>query len=225
MASFINDKIIVLKVLCFRIWRRIMKLRKKLGMIFGIGILALTLSSCSNIANWELSMRSKIGALPLTVSTYDSNGQKIDQIKAKSVNIHTDKKMSQKDDKGNEGSSVIDVDYGHNRMIHVGSTLIAYEGLKNYQDVFSKHTNINDQNHAVPILNTMYQNFKNDWSGDSKVVMIRSQLGMPVAVFAGKNVSIHKSDMKKSTQFVIDGHRLFVYRADYTVYPVASLKK
>lgn len=110
-------------------------------------------------------------------------------------------------------------------MIHVGSTLIAYEGLKNYQDAFSKHTNINDQNHSVPILNTMYQNFKNDWSGDSKVVMIRSQLGMPVAVFAGKKVSIHKSDMKKSTQFVIDGHRLFVYRADYTVYPVASLKK
>lgn len=65
-------------------------------MIFGIGILSLTLSSCSNIANWELSMRSKIGALPLTVSTYDSNGQKIDQIKARSVNIHTDKKMSQK---------------------------------------------------------------------------------------------------------------------------------
>ena len=157
-------------------------------MIFGIGILALTLSSCSNIANWELSMRSKIGALPLTVSTYDSNGQKIDQIKARSVNIHTDKKMSQKDDKGKEDSSVIDVDYGHNRMIHVGSTLIAYEGLKNYQDAFSKHTNINDQNHSVPILNTMYQNFKNDWSGDSKVVMIRSQLGMPVAVFAGKKV-------------------------------------
>lgn len=202
-----------------------MKLRKKLGMIFGIGILSLTLSSCSNIANWELSMRSKIGALPLTVSTYDSNGQKIDQIKARSVNIHTDKKMSQKDDKGKEDSSVIDVDYGHNRIIHVGSTLIAYEGLKNYQDAFSKHTNINDQNHSVPILNTMYQNFKNDWSGDSKVVMIRSQLGMPVAVFAGKKVSIHKSDMKKSTQFVIDGHRLFVYRADYTVYPVVSLKK
>src|SRR5699024_12185163 len=63
--------------------------------------------------NWELSMRSKIGALPLTVSTYDSNGQKIDQIKAKSVNIHTDKKMSQKDSNGNEKSSVIDIDYGH----------------------------------------------------------------------------------------------------------------
>ncbi|KRM32754.1 diaphanous-like protein [Lactobacillus intestinalis DSM 6629] len=170
-------------------------------------------------------MRSKIGALPLTVSTYDSNGQKIDQITAKSVDIHTDKKMSQQDDKGKENSSVIDVDYGNNRMIHVGSTLIAYEGLKNYQDAFSKHVNINNQNHSVPILNTMYQNFKNDWAGNSKIVMIRSQLGMPVAAFAGKHVSIYKSDMKNATQFVIDGHRLFVYRADYTIYPIASLKK
>lgn len=102
--------------------------KKKLVSLLSLGALAITLlSGCSNIENWELSMRSKIGALPLTVSTYDSNGQKIDQIKAKSVDIHTDKKMSQKDSK-NEKSSVIDVDYGHNRMIHVGSTLIAYEG-------------------------------------------------------------------------------------------------
>lgn len=202
-----------------------MKLKKKLSLIFGLLVLVLTLTSCSKFENWELSMRSKIGALPLTVSTYDSNGQKIDQITAKSVDIHTDKNMSQQDDKGKENSSVIDVDYGNNRMIHVGSTLIAYEGLKNYQDAFSKHVNINNQNHSVPILNTMYQNFKNDWAGDSKVVMIRSQLGMPVAAFAGKHVSIHKSDMKNATQFVIDGHRLFVYRADYTIYPIASLKK
>ena len=60
---------------------------------------------------------------------------------------------------------------------------------------------------------------------NAKVVMIRSQLGMPIAVFTGKNVSIHKSDMKNATQFVIDGHRLVAYRAAYTIYPIASLKK
>lgn len=197
---------------------------KKLSLFLGLGIVILTLSACSDFQNWELSMRSKIGALPLTVSTYDSNGQKIDQIKAKSVNIHTDKKMSQQNDNGKEKSSVIDVDYGKQRMIHVGSTLIAYEGLKNYEDAFNKHVKIDDQNRSILLLNTMYQNFKNDWKGDAKVVMIRSQLGMPIAVFTGNDVSIHKSDMKNSTQFVIDGHRLFVYRADYTIYPIASLK-
>lgn len=166
-----------------------MKLHKKIALFLGSLAIVLSLSACSNIQNWELSMRSKIGNLPLTVSTYDSNGQKIDQIKAKSVNIHTDKKMSKKDNNGNENSSVIDVDYGNKRMTHVGSTLIAYEGLKNYEDVYNKkHTKINDQNKSIPLLNTMYQDFKNDWSGSSKVVMIRSQLGMPVAVFAGKRV-------------------------------------
>lgn len=202
-----------------------MKLKKKIALFFTACIVLLTVAGCSNIQNWELSLRSKIGGLPLTVSTYDANGQKIDQIKAKSVNIHTDKKLSQKDSSGKESSSVIDVDYGNKRMTHVGSTLIAYEGLKNYEDAYNKkHVNISDQNKSVPLLNSMYQDFKNDWNGNQKVVMIRSQLGMPIAVFAGNHVSIHKSEMKNSTQFVIDGHRLFVYRADYTIYPIASLK-
>lgn len=54
--------------------------------------------------------------------------------------------------------------------------------------------------------------------------MIRSQLGLPIAVFTGNRVSIHNSNMKNATKFVIDGHRLFVYRADYTIYPMASIQ-
>ena len=172
----------------------ILKLHKKLMVIILLSLTAVSLAACSNIDDWSLSL-------------YDANGQKIDQIKAKSVYIHTDREMSKTDSNGNEKSSVIDVDYGKNRMTHVGSTLIAYEGLTNYEE-----------------LNSMYQDFKNDWLGDSKVVMIRSQLGLPLAVFTGKHVSIHQSDMKNVTKFVIDGHRLLVYRADYTIYPISSLK-
>lgn len=201
-----------------------MKIKKKVALLLLSCLVLFVITGCSDIQNWELSLRSKVGGLPLTVSTYDANGQKIDQIKAKSVDIHTDKKLSQKDESGKENSSVIDVDYGNQRMTHVGSTLIAYEGLKNYEDAYNKkHVNINDQNKSVPLLNTMYQDFKNDWNGNAKVIMIRSQLGMPIAVFVGNHVSLHKSNMKNSTQFVIDGHRLFVYRADYTIYPIDNL--
>ena len=202
----------------------ILKLHKKLMVIILLSLTAVSLAACSNIDDWSLSLKSKIGQLPLIVSTYDANGQKIDQIKAKSVYIHTDREMSKTDNDGNEKSSVIDVDYGKNRMTHVGSTLIAYEGLTNYEDKFTKHVNIADHTKSIPLLNTMYQDFKNDWSGDSKVVMIRSQLGLPLAVFTGKHVSIHQSNMKNATKFVIDGHRLLVYRADYTIYPISSLK-
>ena len=202
----------------------ILKLHKKLMVVLLLGLTAVSLAACSDVDDWSLSLKSKIGQLPLIVSTYDANGQKIDQIKAKSVHIHTDSEMSKTDSSGNEKSSVIDVDYGNKRMTHVGSTLIAYEGLTNYEDKFTKHVNIADHTKSIPLLNSMYQDFKNDWSGDSKVVMIRSQLGLPLAVFTGKHVSIHQSDMKNATKFVIDGHRLLVYRADYTIYPISSLK-
>lgn len=202
----------------------ILKLHKKLMAIILLSLIAVSLTACSNIDDWSLSLKSKIGQLPLIVSTYDANGQKIDQIQAKSVYIHTDREMSKTDSNGNEKSSVIDVDYGKNRMTHVGSTLIAYEGLTNYEDKFTKHVNIADHTKSIPLLNSMYHDFKNDWSGDSKIVMIRSQLGLPLAVFTGNYVSIHQSHMKNATKFVIDGHRLLVYRADYTIYPISSLK-
>lgn len=133
--------------------------------------------------------------------------------------------MSKTDSNGNEKSSVLDIDYGNNRMIHVGSTMIAYEGLKNYQDKFNQHTDINDQNRSVPILNSMYQDFKNQWNSQSRVIMIRSQSGKPIATFVGDHVSIHNTKMKNTTKFVIDGHRLIAYRCDYTVYPMSSIKK
>lgn len=175
--------------------------------------------------NTELTIRSKTTGLPLTISTYDFDGQKIDQVKTKSANIHTDHTMSKTDSNGNEKSSVLDIDYGNNRMIHVGSTMIAYEGLKNYQDKFNQHTDINDQNRSVPILNSMYQDFKNQWNSQSRVIMIRSQSGKPIATFVGDHVSIHNTKMKNTTKFVIDGHRLIAYRCDYTVYPMSSIKK
>lgn len=177
------------------------------------------------LGNTELTIRSKTTGLPLTISTYDFDGQKIDQVKTKSANIHTDNTMSKTDSNGNEKSSVLDIDYGNNRMIHVGSTMIAYEGLKNYQDKFNQHTNINDQNRSVPILNSMYQDFKNQWNSQARVIMIRSQSGKPIATFVGNHVSIHNTDMKNTTKFVIDGHRLIAYRCDYTIYPMNSVKK
>lgn len=62
-----------------------MKLHKKLMVVLLLGLTAVSLAACSDVDDWSLSLKSKIGQLPLIVSTYDANGQKIDQIKAKSV--------------------------------------------------------------------------------------------------------------------------------------------
>lgn len=45
-----------------------------------------------------------------------------------------------------------------------------------------------------------------------------------IAVFVGNHVSVQSTEMKNSTKFTVDGHRLFAYRCDYTVYPMSSIK-
>lgn len=37
--------------------------------------------------------------------------------------------------------------------------------------------------------------------------------------------SMMDSSMKDATEFLVDGHRLFLYRCDYTTYPVSVLKQ
>lgn len=200
------------------------RLVKIVGLVLGVLAIAVSLSACENAEDWQLTMKAKTGNLPLIISTYDTDGQKIDQVKAKSVDIHTDDTMSKTDSEGNQLSSVIDVDFGVHRMVHVGSTLIAYEGLHNFEDSFTKHIKIDDMEKSVPFLTRMYQDYKNAWDGQSSVVMVRSQSGKPIAVFAGNHVSIHQNDMKNATSLVVDGHRLLIYRADYTIYPLDSIR-
>lgn len=213
---------------------------KRLAAAATLLTVPLLLAGCAGGDNFSLSMQQQTSGLPLTVDTYNFNGQKIDQIKAKRVNIHTDDAMSQDDGNGNELSDVIDVDYGKHRTIHVGASMIAAQGLKNYVDEYNHtHVNVNDQSDdkSIPFINRYYDDFQNFWGQgqNGAVVFVKSQSGEPIGAFYGKHVSIHPADngdgglfgdnMKDATYFTIDGHRLFLYRCDYTTYSVSVLKK
>lgn len=199
------------------------KLQKFLPLLAILALVPL-LAACSKISDYTLDLRSQLTGIPFTVSTYDFNGQKIDQIKAKSVHIETYKPMSKKTSDGDEQSKVIDVEYGGHQMIHVGSSLIANEGLKNYQDTFSKNVTIKNDQRSVPVLSIMYNNFRNDWASKGKVIMVRSQAGMPIAVYAGNSVRVSATDMPSTTKINVDGHRLFIYRCDYSIYDMSTVK-
>lgn len=201
-----------------------MKKKRLLVACLALALLPL-LSSCSMISDYTLDLKSKLVGIPFTVSTYDYDGQKIDQIKGKSVHIETYKPMSKKNSSGDEQSKVIDVEFGGQQMIHVGSSLIASEGLRNYEDTFSKKVTITDKQRSIPVLSIMYNNFRNDWLSKGKVIMIRSQAGKPIAVYAGNKVRVSATDMPSTTQINVDGHRLFIYRCDYSIYDMETIKK
>ena len=201
-----------------------MKKKRLLAACLALALLPL-LYSCSMISDYTLDLKSKLVGIPFTVSTYDYDGQKIDQIKGKSVHIETYKPMSKKNSSGDEQSKVIDVEFGGQQMIHVGSSLIANEGLRNYEDTFSKKVAITDKQRSIPVLSIMYNNFRNDWLSKGKVIMIRSQAGKPIAVYAGNKVRVSATDMPSTTQINVDGHRLFIYRCDYSIYDMETIKK
>lgn len=201
-----------------------MKKKRLLAACLALALLPL-LYSCSMISDYTLDLKSKLVGIPFTVSTYDYDGQKIDQIKGKSVHIETYKPMSKKNSSGDEQSKVIDVEFGGQQMIHVGSSLIANKGLRNYEDTFSKKVTITDKQRSIPVLSIMYNNFRNDWLSKGKVIMIRSQAGKPIAVYAGNKVRVSATDMPSTTQINVDGHRLFIYRCDYSIYDMETIKK
>ena len=212
--------------------------KKLLGLAVMILAVPLALAGWSSGDELNLTLQSATHGLPLTINTYDFNGQKIDQIKTNKANIHTDDTMSKTDGNGNEQSSVIDIDYGKHRTIHVGASMVASEGLKNYVDVYNhQHVDVNSQvsDKSVPWVNRYYNDFQNFWGDGQKgaVIFVKSQSGQPIGAFYGKKVSIHQaqggslfdSPMKDATEFLVDGHRLFLYRCDYTTYPVSVLKQ
>jgi hypothetical protein len=162
----------------------------------------------------------------LTIQTYDENSQLIDRVAGKSVSIEADEEFSLKDVDGNtvEKSAVLNITVGGKQMLHVGSSLIAYEdGLVDMFDTYSKQIDLESFDRSVPFINRMVNDLANMTTGKDKIVLIRSQSGQPLATFAGEDVSYYATEMDKSTGLLIDGHYLFIYRCDYTIYDLSLL--
>ena len=61
--------------------------------------------------------------------------------------------------------------------------------------------------------------------GTPKVVVISSQLGVPIAVYGGSKVYYEiPDDLPKMTKLIIDGKALYIHRANYIIIDTAMIK-
>lgn len=68
---------------------------------------------------------------------------------------------------------------------------------------------------TINIVDRNINKIKN-YIGTPKVVIICSQLGMPIAVYGGKDVYWEiPDDLPKTTKLTIDGKALYIHRANY----------
>ena len=140
-------------------------MKKKYLIILFLTIGLITLSGCQMIENWIKNAKEEWIGLEMTVRTYDENSQLIDQMSGKSLSISRNEEFDSIDAEGNskEDSSVLKITLGKYEIDHVGSSLIAEEkGLKDVFAQYQKTADVEENSHAVPVLNRMISAFKND---------------------------------------------------------------
>lgn len=185
-----------------------------------------TASGCAWFDKEVDNLFSKMKGRSATIVTYNVYGNKLDSVYGTAVDISRDGTFDTCDSEGKckGDSSVLRISVGQSHMQHVGSTLLMIEdGVVNVGDSLPKTVTIENNERGVPFLNNIFQQFRNLWQGKARTIIIRSQNGSPIAIFAGNTVEYFATDIPKSTLFRIDGKYLLVYRSDYTVYDNALL--
>lgn len=204
-----------------------MKKFKNLAIIMTMVMICICITGCEWVDRQAMLIKSSVEGLPMIIQTYDENANIIDRVEGKSVDFAPDSEFDLVDADGStvEKSSVLNIIVGGNSMMHVGSSLICYDSaLTDIFNEYQKTVDISNDDKSTPIINRVVNNYKNDWKPTAKVILIRSQNGTPLATFIGNEVSYQSTSIDKSTYFLVDGHPLFIYRCDYTVYELELLE-
>ena len=201
-------------------------MKKKSKVVALVLVLMLTVSNLSGCAWLDAQLADIKGELignSFDVSIYDNFGTNI-------LNIHGDKvqvdnnivKVKSVDSSGNwsttyEMSSVTSNTIDGSNMNQVGNTVIyAEKGLNKITD-FELPKDIQTSGGTFNLLDRNINDIKN-LIGTPKVVVISSQLGVPIAVYGGKSVYYEiPDDLPKMTKLSIDGKALYVHRANYII--------
>lgn len=186
--------------------------------------LMLAMSGC---AGFDMAMSDLKGSLvgnAFTVQVYDNYGSDVVQVHGKRVDVKAEN--TETDDEGNTKatSSVIDVTADGHDMRQVGNTVIFVEdGLKPVKEFETPKSIDNSGDGTVTLFDRNVNALKNV-IGTPKTVVISSQLGIPIAVYAGDNVGVSvPDDLPKMTKLTIDGKALYIHRANYVIMDTAAL--
>ena len=201
-----------------------MKHKRKVIALLLVAVLTVTnLTGCSWLDSQLADMKGELIGNSFDVSIYDNFGTNI-------LNIHGDKvqvnnnvvEVKSVDSDGTwsttyEMSSVTSNTIDGSNMEQVGNTVIyAEKGLNKITD-FELPTDITTSGGTFNLLDRNINSIKNI-IGTSKVVVISSQLGVPIAVYGGEKVYYEiPDDLPKFTKLSIDGKALYINRANYII--------
>lgn len=210
-------------------------MKKKLVILVTILTVLFTFCGCTMEAgaflDWA-SLESAINELRgdlvgngYTIKTYDNYGNRVMTTVGDKINIagNTVESVSIEDDgewsTHYELSSVITINIDGAEIESCGDTCIfEQKGLNaevdfSQEDIYSSSNGMMDNTYFSGIINK-YENF----FGKSRVVIVKSQLGQPIAAYSGDDVYWEiPDDLPKMTKLMIDGKALYIHRANFQI--------
>ena len=204
-------------------------MQKKKKRIFAVllsAILVVALTGCSKLVSIINEIHGSLIGNNYTVYTYDNYGNQTLKTSGKKISITGNKIETVSYDSdgravtGYDLSSVITITIDGKEIESCGDTCVFVQnGLKPEVDFSLDEVNSNGGNGITDnaALARVLNRYKNDF-GKSRVVVIKSQLGQPIAAFSGDNVYWEiPDDLPKMTKLMVDGKALYIHRANYQI--------
>ena len=184
------------------------------------------LTGCAANDDYLNDVKGNLSGNSYTIYTYDNYGQKVMTTTGDKINIAGNKTKSKGyDSEGNETtsydvSSVITILIDGKEIESCGDTCIfEQKGLKpevdfTQENITSHSTGKISENTYIAGIVNYYKNY----FGKSRVVVIKSQLGQPIAAYSGDEVFWKiPDDLLKMTKLMIDGKALYIHRANFQI--------
>lgn len=184
------------------------------------------LTGCAANDDYMNDVKGNLSGNSYTIYTYDNYGQKVMTTTGDKINIAGNKTKSKGyDSEGNETtsydvSSVITILIDGKEIESCGDTCIfEQKGLKpevdfTQEDIISHSTGKISENTYIAGIVNYYKNY----FGKSRVVVIKSQLGQPIAAYSSDEVFWKiPDDLPKMTKLMIDGKALYIHRANFQI--------
>lgn len=183
----------------------------------------MSLSSCGWLESKIKDAKGELIGNSFNISIYDNFGTNILNISGDKVQVDSNIiEVRSVDSNGDwsttyEMSAVTSNTIDGSNMNQTGNTVIyAEEGLKEITN-FELPKDIETSGGTFNLLDRNINKIKN-LIGTPKVVVISSQLGVPIAVYGGKDVYYEiPDDLPKMTKLIIDGKALYIHRANYII--------
>ena len=190
-------------------------------------VLLLSLSGCALFESKVNDLRGDLAGVSYNAEFYDNNGNLNMVASGQRISIEGNRvKETAYDSEGYTVtkyalSSVVTITIDGKQIVTCGDTVIfAEDGVKKevdfrMEDIAEINSSTDGSFGDYTSVARFVNNYKNAF-GKSVIVVIQSQLGVPICAYSGEDVYWEVcEDLPKTTKLMVDGKALYIHRANF----------